>query len=121
MAEQSYSTITRQELEQRVRTTLPDNQDAEQGYALVNVLKPEAFEREHIPGSINIPEGDESVFVNRFSKDKEIVVYCASTDCHASDSVAEKLTKRGFTRVYDYAAGLRDWKQGGNSVETGVH
>lgn len=48
MAEQSYSTITRQELEQRVRTTLPENHDAEQGYALVNVLKPEAFEREHI-------------------------------------------------------------------------
>jgi len=50
MAEQSYSTITRHHLEQRVRTALPDNQDAEQGYALVNVLKPEAFEREHIPG-----------------------------------------------------------------------
>ena len=88
---------------------------------MVNVLKPEAFEQEHIAGSINIPEGDESVFVNRFSKDKEIIVYCASTDCHASDSVAEKLTKRGFTRVYDYAAGLGDWKQGGNPVETDVH
>ncbi|MGH8615893.1 MAG: rhodanese-like domain-containing protein, partial [Gammaproteobacteria bacterium] len=103
----------------RRRTTVPD--DAEQGYALVNVLKPEAFEREHIPGSDYIPEGNEVTFEQRFSKDKEIIVYCASTDCHASDSVAEKLTKRGFTRVYDYAAGLRDWKQGGNSVETGVH
>jgi len=104
-----------------MRTAVPDNQDAEQGYALVNVLKPEAFEREHIPGSDNIPEGNEVTFEQRFSKDKEIIVYCASTDCHASDSVAEKLTKRGFTRVYDYAAGLRDWKQDGNSVETGVH
>lgn len=121
MLEQNYSTITRQHLEQRMRTAVPDNQDAEQGYALVNVLKPEAFEREHIPGSENIPEGNEVTFEQRFSKDKEIIVYCASTDCHASDSVAEKLTKRGFTRVYDYAAGLRDWKQGGNPVETGVH
>ncbi|MGH8538869.1 MAG: rhodanese-like domain-containing protein [Gammaproteobacteria bacterium] len=100
---------------------MPDNQDAEQGYALINVLKPEAFEREHIPGSDNIPEGNEVTFKQRFSKEKEIIVYCASTDCHASDSVAEKLTKRGFTRVYDYAAGLRDWKQGGNSVEMGMH
>ncbi|MGH8565426.1 MAG: rhodanese-like domain-containing protein [Gammaproteobacteria bacterium] len=121
MTEQNYSTITRQALEQRVRTAVPNNQDAKQGYALVNVLEPEAFEREHIPGSINIPEGDEATFEQLFSKDKEIIVYCASTDCHASDSAAEKLTKRGFTQVYDYAAGLRDWKQGGNPVETGVH
>lgn len=121
MTEQNYSTITRQDLEQRVKTAVPDNYDAEQGYALINVLKPEAFEREHIPGSINIPEGNEATFEQRFSKDKEIIVYCASTDCHASDSVAEKLTQRGFTQVYDYAAGLRDWKQNGNPVETGVH
>lgn len=121
MTEQNYSTITRQDLEQRLRTETPDNQDAERGYTLVNVLKAEAFQREHIPGSINIPQGDESIFVDRFSKDKEIIVYCASTDCHASDSVAEELGKRGFTRVYDYAAGLRDWKQGGHPVNTGVH
>lgn len=119
MAEQAYSTITRQQLERRFIEENPDNQDPKLGYALVNVSKPDTFQQEHIPGSINIPQSEEFVFVNRFAKFKEIIVYCASTDCHASESVAEQLSKRGFTSVYDYTAGLRDWKQAGNPVTTG--
>ncbi len=30
----------------------------------------------HIPGSINIPQGNEDEFERRFAKDKEIIVYC---------------------------------------------
>ncbi|MGH8659217.1 MAG: rhodanese-like domain-containing protein [Gammaproteobacteria bacterium] len=118
MTEQNYSTITRQVLEQKLRTDMPNNEDREQGYALINVLKPEAFQQEHIPGSDNVPQGNEATFEQRFSKHKEIIVYCASTDCHASDKVAEELVRRGFTHVFDYAAGLSDWKRGGNLVET---
>ena len=77
------------------------------------MLKPEAFEREHIPGSINLPEGDEERLREPLFQRQGIVVYCPPTDCHASDSVAEKLTKRGFTGVYDYAAGLRDGNKAG--------
>ncbi len=70
----------------------------------------------HIPGSINIPHGNEDVFERRFAKDKEIIVYCASPDCSASDNVAAALVTRGFRRVFDYAGGLSDWQQGGYSI-----
>ena len=70
----------------------------------------------HIPGSINIPHGNEDVFERRFAKDKEIIVYCGSPDCPASDNVAAALVTRGFRRVYDYAGGLSDWQQGGYPI-----
>ncbi|MFH0343068.1 MAG: rhodanese-like domain-containing protein [Chromatiales bacterium] len=67
----------------------------------------------HIPGSINIPHGNEGVFERRFAKDKEIIVYCGSPDCPASENVAAALVTRGFRRVYHYAGGLT-----GNKADT---
>ena len=85
-----------------------NNEDRHRGFALVNVLGEGAFAMAHIPGSINIPHGNEDVFERRFAKDKEIIVYCPSPDCPASDKVAAVLVTRGFRRVYDYAGGLSD-------------
>lgn len=118
MAGHKVCTITRDDLQKRLWAHKLDNEDRERGFALVNVLGEEVFEEAHIPGSINIPQGKESLFEQRFAKDKEIVVYCASPDCHASDKVAEMLVRRGFIRVYDYAGGLSDWKRGGQQVES---
>lgn len=116
MAKQKFSTINRDDLQKRLATEKPNNQDRERGFALVNVLAQEDFQQAHIPGSINIPQGNEGVFEQRFAKDKEIIIYCASPQCHASDKAAEELVRRGFQRVYDYAGGLSDWKQGGYPV-----
>ncbi|MGH8523105.1 MAG: rhodanese-like domain-containing protein [Gammaproteobacteria bacterium] len=113
MTKPQFSTIDRDDLEQRIAAHSLDNQDRHRGFALVNVLGEETFAMAHIPGSINIPRGNEGVFERHFAKDKEIVVYCASFDCPASANVAAALVKRGFRRVYDYAGGLSDWQQGG--------
>ena len=111
---QDYATIDRLALTQMIARSQPDNVDREEGFALVNVLGPDAFAREHIPWSINIPRGQEDEFEKRFAKGKEIVVYCASSDCEASPEVARELGRRGFTAVYDYEGGLKDWKAGGH-------
>lgn len=116
MTTQQFSTIDRHDLEQRIATHSLNNQDRHRGFALVNVLGEGAFEMARIPGSINIPHGNEDIFERRFAKDKEIIVYCASPDCHASDNVAAALVTRGFRRVYDYAGGLSDWQQGGYAI-----
>jgi rhodanese-related sulfurtransferase len=105
------STIDRNDLEQRMAAHSLNNQDRRRGFALVNVLGEGAFAMAHIPGSINIPHGTEDVFERRFAKDKEIIVYCAS-----SDKVAAALVTRGFRRVYDVAGGLSDWQQGGYPI-----
>ncbi len=110
---ESYTKIDRLTLTKMIARAKPDNLDREEGYALVNVLDPEAFAKEHIPWSINIPQGKEDDFEKRFAKKKEIVVYCASSECDASPRVARKLAERGFTEVRDYEGGLQDWKAGG--------
>lgn len=109
--------ITRQQLEHLIQRQNPENEDNTEGYALVNVLSPESFEEEHIPGSINIPQGEEEKFEQRFAKDKEIIVYCASESCDASPKAAEELRDRGFSKIYDYADGMKDWKEADNPVE----
>lgn len=64
------------------------------------------------PNSINIPVDELDRFENRFDKDKEIVVYCASTDCDASPRAAKALAERGFSNVFDYEGGIADWEKG---------
>jgi rhodanese-related sulfurtransferase len=119
MANVQIDTISREELKNKIEQTRPDNASRSGGYALVNVLNADSFEKEHIPGSINIPQGKEDEFENRFGKMKEIIVYCASPDCSASPKAAEELTKRGFVSVRDYEGGMSDWKEAGNEVESG--
>jgi rhodanese-related sulfurtransferase len=113
-----YDTMTLEALKERLDRADPDNTDPVEGFALVNVLAAEYFEKEHIPGSINIPAGNEDEFAKRFAADKEIIVYCASTDCDASPKVAKRLTERGFTEVHDFEAGMKAWKDANYSVKS---
>lgn len=120
MSDQSYETLTAEELKKRLDQKAPDNDDPDEGYALVNVLGEDDFEEAHIPSSINIPKGNEDKFEKRYSKDKPIVVYCASPECDASPTVAEELADRGFGKIYDFEAGMSGWKQAGYPVERGA-
>lgn len=91
---------------------------------LLNVLSQEDFEKEHIPGSHNIPESRED-FVSQVEKlagrkDRPVVVYCASKDCQASPSAARKLTEAGFEHVTDFEGGMAAWKLGNFPVDKGA-
>jgi rhodanese-related sulfurtransferase len=44
------------------------------------------------------------------NKNTEVVVYCASFDCNASEKAAKKLTELGYTNVIDFSGGKADWK-----------
>lgn len=98
--------ITREQLKQM-------NDEEHEDFVLINVLAPESFNEQHIRTSINIPlkrdDFTELVGLVAGRKDRKIVVYCASKDCDASPKAAEKLEKAGFTRVYDYEGGTKDW------------
>jgi rhodanese-related sulfurtransferase len=109
-------TLKREELRQMI--------DAKEPFHLINVLDPDAFAQAHIPGSQNIPGADKH-FVREVErtvgdKDATIVVYCASFDCSASPTAARKLDQSGFTQVYDYAGGIKDWREAGYPVEQGA-
>jgi len=98
--------IKRQQLEEM-------NKSGDRDFVLINVLPREAFNESHIRTSINIPH-EESNFEDTVakvsgSKERDVVVYCASSDCEASPKAAEKLDSAGFSHVYDYEGGTRDW------------
>ena len=76
---------------------------------VVNVLSKETYDDAHIQGSINIPLGEIEDATHDWPKDKHIVVYCASYQCPASKEAAKQLRRAGFTRVYAYEGGTKEW------------
>ena len=81
---------------------------------VINVLPPESFRGERVPGSINIPAQDNDNFERQVEavgggKDRGVVVYCASEECDASPKAAERLEQAGFTEIYDFTGGTREW------------
>jgi rhodanese-related sulfurtransferase len=89
------------------------NEVEHEDFVLINVLPREKFNERHIRTSINIPVAEDD-FTGRVesvagSKERKIVVYCASFDCDASPKAARKLEQAGFSKVYDYEGGTEDW------------
>jgi len=89
--------------------------DANEDFILIDVLSKESFEAKHVPKSINITVDElEQRAANELTdKNKEIIVYCASTECQASPSAAKKLEEMGYTNVADFEAGLAGWQEAG--------
>ena len=54
---------------------------------------------------------------SRSPKDAPIVVYCASDTCMNSHQAAERLAAQGYSNVYVYAGGKKDWQQAGLKLE----
>jgi rhodanese-related sulfurtransferase len=90
-------------------------------FVLINVLPEEDFRKAHIPGSINIPVADKNflarVETEAGSRDRKIVVYCANKECSASPKAAKMLEASGFTNVFDYQGGVREWQDKGRPLE----
>ena len=91
--------------------------DAKEDFVLVNVLSKESFEARHISMSINITvdEIENKAPKGNTDKNKEIIVYCASTTCQASPRAAKKLEELSYTNVTDYEAGVAGWQEAGYS------
>lgn len=117
MSSHTLTTVDADALAQRLKTQKPDPRDPEAGYVLVNVLEPGAFEKAHIPGSINIPAGKADEFGKRYHKDKSIIVHCASPECDASPKVAKRLMDEGYTDVVDFEGGMAAWIDAGHDVD----
>jgi rhodanese-related sulfurtransferase len=85
---------------------------------LIEVLEEEEYNKAHIKGAVNIPLkkiGTEAK--QKYNTDDEIVVYCSDYDCTASPTAAKKLDSLGFSNVYDYEGGKKEWKEAGLPME----
>ncbi len=78
---------------------------------VINVLPPSIYNDCHIVGSINVPLKDLVDIVQNWERNKKIVVYCALSECDASEKACILLSCMNFTTVLDYKGGIKEWYQ----------
>jgi rhodanese-related sulfurtransferase len=95
--------------------------DAGDSFKIVDVLSAKSYGSGHISGAISIPiQSLEEQAPKMLKKDETIVVYCASYDCLSSTEAAKKLTNMGYSSVFDYKGGIKEWMESGLPIETAV-
>jgi rhodanese-related sulfurtransferase len=108
MIKPSYGLIDRISLKQKL--------DHKHEFQLWNVLPKDRYDANvNIPGSQWVPVDSltEAVAAKKAKKDEYIVVYCGGGQCESSKMAAEKLTGWGYSSVFTYEGGLKDWREGG--------
>src|SRR5258708_30612927 len=80
---------------------------------VIDVRLEDDFKAAHIPGAINNCVY-EVAFVERLAKSepertRPIVVYGANSESYEARVAAEKLSRTGYNKVYEYRAGLAGW------------
>ena len=92
--------------------------DAGDDVAVVDARSPEAFQREHIPGAINIPHRTMSPETTKdLDRDVLVVTYCDGIGCNGSTKGAVNMLKLGF-RVKELIGGIDWWKRDGHKTHT---
>jgi rhodanese-related sulfurtransferase len=100
-------TIEREQLRQELQRG--------QSLKLIMAVSEWGFRVKHIPGSLRFKTPDQ--LFAALGKDEPIVVYCSNFDCHASQSLIEKLVAHGYTNVRHYPGGIIDWQGAGLPIE----
>lgn len=100
------------------RDTLKKKLDRDEDLHLVEVLSKQEFDRLHIQGAEHIQfKKIGEAARDRFAPEDTIVVYCFDNECKASPIAARKLDSLGYTQVFDYVGGKKDWVEAGYPLE----
>ena len=84
---------------------------------VVDARSTEAYQKEHIPGAVNIPHRKMSAETTKsINRAALVVTDCDGIGCNASTKGALNMTKLGF-RVKELIGGLDCWKRDGHSTE----
>lgn len=107
--EEKFKTIDRAGLKEKL--------DRKEKFHLWNVLNKDHYKPEsNIAGSQWIPVDtlDEKMASRKVAgKSETVVVYCGGGECTSSKEAAKKLASFGYSRVFAYEGGLKDWSKGG--------
>jgi rhodanese-related sulfurtransferase len=91
-----------------------------QNVIAIDARKDFAFERERIPGAINLPHRQMTAETTaHFDKEAIYVTYCDGIGCNASTKGALNMAKLGFN-VKELIGGIEWWKFDGYQTE-GTH
>ena len=89
-----------------------------ENFTVIDARSPESFQREHIPGAINIPHRMMSPETTaQIDKNTVVVTYCDGIGCNGSTKGAVNMLKLGF-RVKELIGGLDWWKRDGHKTHT---
>ena len=84
---------------------------------IIDGRSPEAYQKEHIPGAVNLWHKDMSFHTTEhLDKNKIYICYCDGIGCNASTKAALKLLTLGF-KVKELIGGLDWWKRDGYVTE----
>ncbi len=76
------------------------------------------FDREHLPGALNLPLEDLDDLAPRLVPDRStaVVTYCSNRACGNSAIAAQRLRALGYTDVRAYEGGKQEWIEAGLPV-----
>ncbi len=105
------SCITRDDVKRLIESGNP--------LVIIEALPKQYFDTGHLPGAINIPHDEVPAKAADLIPDRDtmVVVYCANADCRNSRVAGESLREMGFTKVFEYTGGKKDWKDAGLPFE----
>ncbi|SYZ73518.1 conserved hypothetical protein [Candidatus Zixiibacteriota bacterium] len=82
------------------------------------------YDAGHIRGAINLPFDYFDDFWDKVmtgvAKDREVVIYCSGEECELSLMLGREMANRGFSRIYIFYGGWREWEKAGLPIEKGV-
>lgn len=86
---------------------------------VVHALPADHYAKAHVPGAANIDY--EKMTPEMLPKDKnhKLVFYCTGGMCPVGRRAAEKAAGWGYTQVWRYSGGIKNWKDSGMDVATG--
>jgi rhodanese-related sulfurtransferase len=92
--------------------------EAGEKISVIDARSPDAFQREHIQGAVNIPHRTmSSETTKHIDKGSLVVTYCDGIGCNASTKGAVNMSKLGF-RVKELIGGLDWWKRDGHETHS---
>ncbi|MDO8746657.1 MAG: rhodanese-like domain-containing protein [Thermodesulfovibrionales bacterium] len=91
--------------------------DAKEKVFIIDVMDKEEYEKEHIPGAINISRGRLEFSVEKVIPDKisKVIVYCRSDK--RGPLATKSLNIVGYGNAVNMKGGLQAWKEAGYPVE----
>jgi rhodanese-related sulfurtransferase len=89
------------------------------GVTLVDALPRAAYEGEHLPGAVNVPERFAPDLAARLVPDQgaTVVVHCSGPACSRSRATAVQFERLGYRDVRVYPGGKLDWSEAGLPLE----
>ncbi len=94
--------------------------EAGENIVVVDTRSPKAYQKEHIPGAINLQHRQTNEEATQhLDHAARIVTYCDGIGCNASTKGALNMAKLGF-RVKELIGGLDWWKRDSHKIEVGA-